>query len=249
MIVTVCELPDDRSAFDDSWARLAEHVNKAGGGIVVLPGMAFSRWFADGKPVDAARWNDAVAEHDAWEQRLPELGAALVLGSRPINFGNERYDQGFAWAADTGVRSVHARATHEFVPLQVCGVDIGLLIDEEVWEPQGPQPYARGEVDIIAMPRCTRFAGLASRLERATAVATEIGAYVLSSNRGAPFEGQGWIIAPDGTTLGKTTHQQPFLTLEIELSSERTLADGERIGPAPAWMDPLDTGVPDYDPP
>lgn len=248
MIVTVCELPDDRSAFEDSWARLGEHVNKAGGGIVVLPGMAFSRWFNDGKPVDSVRWNGAVAEHDSWECRLSELGAALVLGSRPTDFGNERYDEGFAWAADSGMRSVHARATRDFVPLQVCGVDIGLLIDEEAWAAEGPQPYARGEVDIIAMPRCTRFAGLAPRLERASTVAIEIGAYVLSSNRGTPFEGQGWIIAPDGSMLGTTTPQQPFLSLEIEVSSERTLADSDRIGPAPAWMDPLETGVPDHDP-
>ena len=246
MLVTVCELPDDRPAFQDSWTQLAEHVTKTGG-IVLLPGMTFSRWFADGKPVDASRWNEAVADHDAWECRLSELGAALVLGSRPIDFGNERYDEGFAWAADTGIRSVHARATHDFVPLQVCGVDIGLLIDEEAWAAEGPQPYARGEVDLIAMPRCTRFAGLTQRLERARAVATEMGAYVLSSNRGAPFEGQGWVIAPDGTTLGTTTPQQPFLTLEIALSSERAIADCDRIGPAPAWMDPLETGVPDYE--
>jgi len=72
---------------------------------------------------------------------------------------------------------------------------------------------------------------------------------VLSSNRGSPFEGQGWIIGPDGNTLGTTTQQQPFLTLEIELASERMLADCERIGPAPAWMDPLETGVPDHEPP
>jgi len=247
MIVTVCELPDERSAFEDCWAKLAGHVRKAGGGAVVLPGMPFSAWFTDSTPVDAARWNAAVAAHDAWEHRLAELGATLVLGSRPIDFGNERYDEGFAWAADTGVRSVHARATHDFVPLEIDSVDIGLFIDEEVWVRDGPQPYARGVVDIIAIPRCTRFAGLTQRLERARAVATEIGAYVLSSNRGAPFEGQGWIIAPDGTTLGTTTPQQPFLTLEIALASERALADPDRVGPAPAWMDPLDTGMPDYE--
>jgi hypothetical protein len=248
MIVTVCELPDDRRAFEDSWARLGEHIRKAGGGIVVLPCMPFSRWFADTTPVDATLWSEAVAEHDAWERRVPELGAALVLGSRPTDFGNVRYDEGFAWDAEFGIRSVHASATAEFMPLEVGGVDIGMLLGEEVCAPEGPQPYAAGEVDIIAMPRCTRFAGLTQRLEQARRAAVQIGAYVLSSNRGAPFEGQGWIIAPDGTTLGATTPQQPFLSMEIVVSSERALADRERMGPAPAWMDPLDTGVPDYDP-
>lgn len=243
MIVTVCELPDDRPAFADCWARLAEHVKQAGGGTVVLPGMPFSRWFADSTPVDAARWNAAVAEHDIWEQRLLDLGAALVLGSRPIDFGNERYDEGFAWDAEFGIRSICARGTREFMPVDVGGVSVGLLLGEEE-----PQPYARGEVDIIAMPRCTRFAGLNQRLELARAAATEIGAYVLSSNRGAPFEGQGWIIGPDGNTLGTTTPRQPFLSLEIALSSEQPL-DRDRIGPAPAWLDPLELGVPDHEPP
>jgi hypothetical protein len=249
MIITVCELPDDRSAFEDSWARLGEHIKNAGGGMVVLPGMPFSRWFADAAPVDAARWTEAVAEHDDWEQRLAELGAALVLGSRPIDFGNERYDEGFAWDAEFGIRSIHARGTQEFMPLEVGGVSIGLLIGEEDWPAQGLQPFTPGEVDIIAMPRCTRFAGLAQRLDRARSVATDLGAYVLSSNRCAPFEGQGWIIAPDGSTLGTTTVQQPFLTLEIALPSEQRLADHAPLGPAPAWMDPLETGVPDYEPP
>jgi hypothetical protein len=239
MILTVCELPDDRPAFADSWARLGEHIRKAGGGTVLLPGMPFSRWFADAAPVDAARWNKAVAEHDDWEQRLAELGAALVLGSRPIDFGNERHDEGFAWDAEFGSRSIHARGIQECMPLEVCGMSIGLLIGEEDWHAEGPQPFTRGEVDIIAMPRCTRFAGLTQRLERARAVATGTGAYVLSSNRGAPFEGQGWIIAPDGSTLGTTTPQQPFLTLEVALPSEQLLADHAPLGPAPAWMDPL----------
>ena len=42
MIVTVCELPDDRKAFENSWLRLAEHVREAGSGLVVLPDMPFS---------------------------------------------------------------------------------------------------------------------------------------------------------------------------------------------------------------
>jgi N-carbamoylputrescine amidase len=251
MIVTVCELPDDRPAFEDSWTQLVEHLRQARCGAVVLPGMPFSRWFADATPVDAARWSEAVAQHDDWEQRLAELGVPLVLGSRPIDFGNERYDEGFAWDPEFGIRSIYARGTPECMPLEVGGISVGLLIGDEVWTAEELQSrlYARGEVDIIAMPRCTRFAGLNQRLERARAVATEVGAYVLSSNRGAPFEGQAWIIGPDGNTLGTTTPRQPFLTLEIALASERLLAACDRIGPAPAWMDPLETGVPDYDPP
>ena len=73
------------------------------------------------------------------------------------------------------------------------------------------------------------------------------GAFALSSNRSAPFEGQGWIVAPDGCVLGTTSRTQPFVSLEIDLPSERTSADRARPQPAPDWMDPLETGAPNYD--
>jgi N-carbamoylputrescine amidase len=245
MIVTVCELPDDRKAFEDSWSRLAAHVKEARSGLVVLPDMTFSPGFDDSAQIEVARWREAVAAHDAWEHRLAELGAAVVAGSRPIDFGNERYDEGFVWDAEYGIRSVHARASHDFVPLEVHGVDIGFLIGPELGA-RGERPYGRGQVDIVVMPRCTRSETFAQRLAHACAVASETGAFALSSNRSAPFEGQGWIVAPDGSVLGTTSRTQPFVSLEIALPSERT-GDRSRARPAPDWMDPLDTGVPNYD--
>jgi N-carbamoylputrescine amidase len=246
MIVTVCELPDERAAFDDEWVKLAEHVKAAGSRLVVLPDRPFSPWFADCAAIAPARWREAVASHDAWEHRLAELGAALVAGSRPIDFGNERYDEGFVWDAESGMRSVHAKASHDFVPLEVQGVDIGFMIDSEAWA-RGERAYGRGVVDVIVVPRCTRAENFAQRLANACTVATETGAFALSSNRSAPFEGQGWIVAPDGRVLGTTSRAQPFVSLEIDLPSERIAADRPRGQPAPDWMDPLHTGVPNYD--
>lgn len=245
MIVTVCELPDDRKAFERSWVQLAEHVKQAHSALVVLPDMAFSRWF-DPMQGETARWLEAVVEHDAWEHRLPELGAVMVAGSRPIDFGNERYDEGFVWDAESGVRSVHSQASNDFVPLEAHGIDIGFMIGSEAAARAG-RPYGRGEVDIIVMPRCTQSANFAQRLAQACAVATEAGAYALSSNRCDPFEGQGWIVAPDGRVLGTTSPTQPFVSLEISLPSERIAAERLRGQPAPDWMDPLDTGVSNYD--
>ena len=228
MIVTVCELPEDRKGFEHGWTQLGAHVREAGSGLVLLPDMDLSRW------------------SDAWEQRLGELGAALVLGSCPVVFGNERYNEGFVWSADTGLRSVHAEASRDFVPLEIDGVDIGFLIGPEA-SAGGELPYVRGDVDIVAMPRCTRAEQFAQRLERACAVATGLGAFALSSNRAAPFEGQGWIVAPDGRVLGTTSASQPFVSLQIDLPSERLAANVARAQPVPAWVDPLDTGVPNYD--
>jgi len=229
MIVTVCELPEDRKAFENGWRQLAEHVKQSDSGLVLLPDMALSPWFT------------------SWEQRLGELGAALVLGSLPVEFGNEHYNEGFAWSAATGFLSVHAQASREFVPFEVDGVDIGFMIGSEA-SAGGELPYVRGDVDIVAMPRCTRAERFAQRLECACTVATGLGAFALSSNRSAPFEGQGWIIAPDGRVLGTTSGSQPFVSLPLDLPSERTTAERAHPHPAPDWMDPLDTGVPDYDP-
>ena len=229
MIVTVCELPEHRKGFEDGWTQLAEHVKQAGSSLVLLPDMALSPWL-----------------YAAWEHRLGELGAALVLGTCPVDFGAERYNEGFVWTADTGFRSVHAQATHDFVPLEIDGIDIGFMIGSEL-SARGELPYVRGDVDIVAMPRCTRAEQFAQRLESACAVAIVVGAFALSSNRSAPFEGQGWIVAPDGRVLGTTSGSQPFVSLEIDLPSERIAANGARPQPAPAWMDPLDTGVPNYD--
>ena len=44
-----------------------------------------------------------------------------------------------------------------------------------------------------------------------------------------------------------TTPQQPYLSLEVALPCEQMRADHDRIGPPPEWIDPLDTGMPDYE--
>src|SRR5262245_6074425 len=120
MIVTVCELPEDRKGFEKGWTQLAQHVRESRSGLVLLPDMALSPWF------------------NSWEQRLGELGAPLVLGSLPVEFGNEHYNEGFVWSPETGFLSVHAQASRDFVPLEVGGVDIGFMI--------GPEASARGEL-------------------------------------------------------------------------------------------------------
>jgi N-carbamoylputrescine amidase len=230
MIVTVCELPEDRKGFERGWAQLAEHIGQAGSGLVLLPDMDLSPGLLA-----------------AWEHRLGDLGAALVLGTCPVDFGAERYNEGFVWTADTGFLSVHAQASRDFVPIEVDGVDIGFMLGSEL-SARGELPYVRGDVDIVAMPRCTRAEQFAKRLECACAVATGVSAFALSSNRSAPFEGQGWIVAPDGRVLGTTSASQPYFSLEIDLPSEQHSADRAHPRPVPDWMDPLDTGEPNYDP-
>src|ERR1700736_3600695 len=59
---------------------------------------------------NAKVWEAAVTAHDAWEGRLEELAPAAALGSRPIDFGNERCNVGFVSEQNTDLRGVHRKA-------------------------------------------------------------------------------------------------------------------------------------------
>src|SRR5262245_52351678 len=99
MIVTACEMHDGPEDFARDWEQLVAHVRERGSDLVVLPEMPFHPWFATSPHYDPAVWSAAVAAHDAWERRLPELEPAMVMATRPVDFGNERYNAGFVWSA------------------------------------------------------------------------------------------------------------------------------------------------------
>jgi predicted amidohydrolase len=261
MRATVCELPDARSpdVFERAWAQLADHVHVMDSRWIVLPDMPFCGWFADSERPNSTVWDAAVRAHDRWEHRLSELAPAVVLGSRPVDFGNARYDECFVWEPESGLRSVHAKARFaqqdgrewswyqeavpEFVPAQVRNVCVGFMIGSEAWAVEEAGRYGGEHVHLIAMPRSSRSVPFEDWLERAKAAARRAHAYVLSSNRCGPFGGQACIVDPYGDVLGATSASQPLLTLDIEVSEERTSVQPVQ---APAWIDPWETGVPPY---
>jgi N-carbamoylputrescine amidase len=231
MKITVCELPDPRKDFETAWGDLVDHVHDANSALVVLPDMPFCSWFAASDRFDTNVWKQAVHAHDEWEHRLHELGPAIVLGSRPVDFGNERYDDGFLWEEPSGMLSVHTKsylpdvdgaregswydsATGEFVPIEVRGLRIAMLIGREMWAPRG---YEAETCDVLSILRAGDSAPFADSLERAQALAKHAHAYSLSSNRSGNFGGQAWIISPEGNVLGLTSADQPFLSMDIAL--------------------------------
>jgi N-carbamoylputrescine amidase len=260
MRVTVCELPDERDAFEDEWRQLVEHVHTSRSQLVLLPDMPFCEWFTRARP-DAAVWMAAVRAHDAWEQRLAELAPAAVLASRPVDFGNERYDEGFIWDIEHGLRSAHAKsrtrdengktpwynsATPEFTPTEVNGAHVGLLIGSELWMEDVLGTYRQEGIDLLAIPRSAGASAFTEWLTHACTAALLTDAFVLSSNRSGTFGGQGWIIAPDGHVLGLTSPSEPFFSLDLSLRTELTSGRVRTPQPAPDWIDPLETGVPPY---
>ena len=239
--VTVCQLADDLRQLESDWAALVEHVYAQGSQLVLLPEMPFGRWFAWERECDPAIWQEAVQLHARWLPRLAELAPALVLGSLPVERAGLRQNEGFAWNAQNGYRAAHTkyylpdedrfweaswyqRGDGVFSPVNVGTFNVGFLICTELWFMQRARLYGKQGIHILANPRATERGTCDKWLTGGRAAAVVSGAFCLSSNRFAPgarpgdMGGLGWIISPDGVVLGVTSQEQPFVTVEIDLS-------------------------------
>lgn len=242
MRVTVCELNSEPEALEEDWARLVRHTRAEGSALVLLPEMPFAPWFAWTNAVDAAVWRAAVDAHTRWLARLPELGVALVLGSRPVEAAGRRLNEGFVWEAARGYRAVHhkyylpdergyweaswyERGAGGFEPAAAGPAQVGFCICTELWFLERARAYGRQGIHLLATPRATEKATVDKWLVAGRAAAVCAGAYSLSSNhinpsgRNADLGGQGWIVDPDGVVLGLTTRAQPCLTLPLDLAA------------------------------
>lgn len=78
--------------------------------VVVLPEMPFVEWrmFAS-DTIDPGAWRAALDAHDAGIARLGELGADIVLSSRPIERGGARLNEAFAWTSAGGYRGARSK--------------------------------------------------------------------------------------------------------------------------------------------
>ena len=245
MRITVCELPDDPTAFVPAWDALVTHVQREASELVLLPEMAFCPWFADSKQFEATVWQQALAAHDDWELRLYEAAPAVVAGTRPLQVGQERYNEGFLWDGVLGSQGVHAkallaeedgvwetawfnRAAPEFSPAQVQQAKVGFLIGTELWMMNQVQAYGVEDVQLLLTPRGTSTEATQTWLAAARVAAVLAGAYALSSNRvssSGAFGGQGWIIDPEGNVMGVTSERQPSITLDVDIEAASVAQD------------------------
>lgn len=239
--VTVCQLRNKPEALAEDWEALVAHVQAQGSDLVLFPEMAFSPWLAWDRKVNLVRWDTAVAHHDEWQIRFHELAPALLLGSRPVNRGRQRFNEGFVWDEINSYRTAHTkvylpdetnfweaswyhRGGGDFSPIQSGPFKIGFMICTDLWFMQHARAYGQAGVHIIANPRATEDVTADKWLAGGRANAVIAGAYGLSSNLvtdGRPqanMGGQGWIISPDGDVLGLTSRTEPFITQTIDLA-------------------------------
>ena len=249
MRVTVCQLHNGREAFAADWDRLVAHVKAQRSDLVLLPEMPFFPWFPTPREFDAGIWRAAVTAHDTWERRLSELMPAVALGTRPVDFGALRYSAGFVWNEDEGItETIHVKsclsnedgfwettwyqkAVPDFESATVGAARVGMLIGLELWVPEGASTYGEDKVHLIAIPRMDGsmdddecVASNEEWLSGGRAAALESGAFCVSSSRGGHNNtagGTGWILAPDGRTLARTSGEEPFVTAEVDLTRMR----------------------------
>jgi N-carbamoylputrescine amidase len=240
MKVTVCELSDSVEGFACDWDRLVAHVQEHRSDLVLLPEMPFCPWFAWRPDFDISIWQDAVAAHDEFQERVIELKPAVVLGTRPVHRDHKRLNEGFCWTQAAGYQVAHhkyylpnepgfweaswySRGDGSFTPTQCGEALVGFEICTDLWAFERARAYGKAGVHLIATPRATPRTSLERWLVGGRATAITAGAFSLSSNHVASaadpvnLGGQGWIVDPEGEILGLTSQEQPFVTVEIDL--------------------------------
>jgi N-carbamoylputrescine amidase len=242
MKITVCELKNGTETIEQEWQKLVSHVQSEGSDIVLLPEMPFYTWVARTKNVDTMVWQASVEMHERWLSRLTELEPATVICSRPVIREGKRMNEGFVMDKVTGYTAAHhkyylpddegwweaswyARGEKDFTAIQTPRARIGFLICTELWFNTHAREYAKQGVELLVCPRATGITSTDKWIAGGRAAAVVSGAYCLSSNFShrdgddMKWGGGGWIIEPEeGHVLGVTSREQPFLTLEIDLS-------------------------------
>ncbi len=237
MKITVCEMPDSPIEFEGEWVRLSRHARREGSDVVLLPEMPFYYWFCAGPKFDRAVWEKAVGAHRMWMKRLSELGAPVVLGSRPVERGGKRLNEGFVWSRK-GIRGVHFKrylpdepgyyesrwydhGEKPFKPFAEKGWKAGFMICSDMWSMANARAYGKEGVELLVVPRATGAGSVDKWVAGGRVAAVEAGAYCASSNRAgrrgaATFGGHGWATDPDGAVLGLTSAGRPFVTVEMD---------------------------------
>jgi N-carbamoylputrescine amidase len=241
MKVSVCQLGNDPQAFTQDWDRLAAHVKDVRSDLVLLPEMPFSPWFAWSPEYNPTVWESAVSAHQEATPLLEKLSPAVVCGSLPFNDPDKRHNKAFIWDSMGGIRYAHTkyylpdeagyweaswyeRGDGGFVPIQSGDALLGFVICTDLWFFQHSRSYGKKGVHLILCPRATPRSTLNKWLAGGQVAAVVSGAFSLSSNKiskegeNADLGGQGWIVGPNGKVLGITSHEHPYLTLDLDLT-------------------------------
>ena len=244
MQVTICQLPNDPDALEAGWSELVSHTKTSNSAIVLLPEMSFGVWLAAREVPVAADWDQSVATHNTWLSRLDELGAAAVIGSRPVVDNGTRYNRAYVFENNV-VRDVHTKfylpcdeqyweakwyepGSGSFETFDVADTKAGVQICTDMWFMHRARAYGKAGADIIFVPRATPRWTVERWIRGGQTLAFIGGCFVFSSNLCAPHApeadlgGVGFAAHPEGDLLAVTSDDDPFVTIEVDLTEAKT---------------------------
>ncbi|MDX1401392.1 MAG: carbon-nitrogen hydrolase family protein [Kiloniellales bacterium] len=245
MKVTVCQLDPRPGILEEMLDRLKAHIRTEQSDFLLLPEMCFADWLAAEREPDGEKWRRAVERHATQIESLNELGAKAAIGSRPVLRENgSRRNEAYLWTPATGARGVHEkyylpneegywenewyeRGEKRFDLCRALDMRIGIQICTEMWFFEWARHFAAGKADLLCVPRATPHGTTHKWLAGGQAAAVCSGAYCLSSNLFVPegekanCGGLSWIIDPEGQVLATTSEEQPFKSVEIDLTLAR----------------------------
>lgn len=241
MRLAVCEAPADMVPGDAGWKRLTVCAKKLKADIVLLNEMPFGEWVSATPEPNVDQLVECHRLHDVGLERLAELGARAVLGTRPTFERQRSVNMAFIWTRESGFRAVHTkqffpdeegyyearwfeRGELRFQQAEFQGFQVGFLTCTDVMFPEWARYYGRRGAHLVAVPRATPLPSLERWKTVMAAAAIISGCYVASSNRtgldscGQEFGGRGWIFGPAGDLVAETSARQPVVAAEIDLS-------------------------------
>jgi len=239
MRVTVCELPHAPAELEEAWAALCAHTTRESSELVLLPEFAMVEPLWESEHFDLARWRAAEALSEHWLSRLSELNAQHVIGARPVTIHGRRFNQGFVASPVHGVVPLRRKfflpdepggwearwfdkGDAAFPAFRAGELSFGLNVCTELWALESYSAYAKRGVQAVLSPRATAAATTAKWLSAGVVAAVRAGAFSLSSNRvdaTGNCGGVGWVITPDGEIVATTARDEPFVTMNLDLSA------------------------------
>ena len=213
---------------------------------MLLPEFALVEAVWEEKRFDQVRWAAALTESETQCERLRELQAEYVVGTRPASIDGRPFNEGYLSSGRGGLTPLRRkfflpdepggwearwfdRGDPDFPAFQAGALWFGLNICTELWALETYADYADRGVPVILCPRATGAATAAKWLSVGVVGAVRSGAFSVSSNRVDPTGacgGGGWIIGPDGRILASTTAEAPFATIDIDLAASAAAQAG-----------------------
>jgi len=245
MKVGVGEFATDLEPGSAAWRAVADRVRPERPELLLLGEMPFGPWMAAGEVADPATFDRVSRLHEGGLGTLGDLGASVILATRPRREGGRPVNEAFVWTAQSGVLPAHTKqyfpdepGYHEarwfeagerhFRVVQAGPLRVGFLICTEVMFNEHARRYGREGAQVIAVPRATGNESLSRWLVALRMAAIVSGCYVLSSNRGGrdakgqTFGGRGWVIDPRGEVLCETSAASPLAFCELDAASVRS---------------------------